>query len=278
MKRGLGWLEDKPDISDVPISLAVGPMGKVRRYLAVAPSLMHLRETRLYQGPYGACVAFTQVRMIHMSLVLQGVAGAPIPSPKYAYYIGRKQEHAGMDPDTCPPLVDKGMYPRLAFEATKKLGFIPWDDSPYGAPLGLHDPDTAATTDIDTKPSLLVSRDAFDQSGLEWFVLAQSGARRSEVTADCLSSGIPVGFGMDVDTAFLHYKGSEPIKDINPAMIEGGHMMAVLEVLPNGDVVVDNWWEDWGFNDGIGILSAELYGSPWVRNVYGLRACPDYAW
>lgn len=221
----------------------------------------------MYQGAGQACVAFSLARAFYMSLRTQGVDSPPVPSTHFMYWNARRQEFAGQDPTTIPQPVDKGCFPRLAMMATQKLGFCASAVAPYNV------------MNINVSPPPCVYQKAFDQQGLQWYDIDTPGTSRSQVVAECLkvTPARPVVFGIPVDGAFEEVNSSEPIRSIDLNDIRGGHMLCVLEVLPNGDILFDNWWEDWGFNDGLGIMSAELFGSSIIRNVMAVLPVPTYS-
>lgn len=261
--RGLGWRDDTP-ANDPPLGAAFG--GILRPRLALAtPDHRPWRGRRIMQRSASACVAFAIARAIHTSLRLQGhSADTPIPSPAFTYNVGRRQEWAGLPPSKIPPLVDDGTRPRLGMEATRKLGFVPWDALPYDA-AKVNDP---------LPPD--VFREAFDQRHLDYFRVYDVREARVEAVKRALYAGFPVIFGMRVDRAFMAHEGSDPVLWVNNEEVVGGHMMSVLAVDDHG-VLVDNWWDnDWGFDDGFAYLTHDLFGSLYVSDVYAIRAAPLY--
>lgn len=278
--RGLGWLEDtNPGMGSEKLSRAPGiligsmPTADLRKY----------RKRRTFQGPFGACVALATARAIHVGMQIDGVDDPEYPSTRALYANGRFQEYAGYDPDTIPPLEDRGCYPRLLLESARKLGFTPWRFDPYGSSFDKHSPKNAALAEINKRPPSSALRNAIDQSGLRYFDASYIvGEARSRAIADGMNAARPIPFiiGMDVDTPFLWHRGSEPIRTIDANRIEGGHMLEVAAILPGGHALIDNWWEDWGgvddIDDGYGILHVDLLGSKWVRNVYGILSAPTF--
>ena len=281
-ERGLGWREDaNPALKAEKLSRAPGiRIGSGEK----TASLRKYRHRRLFQGGHGACVAKAIGRALHVGMQLDGVEDPPMPATRHLYEIGRAQEHAGSDPDTRPPLFDRGMYPALALEAVRKLGFCEWDLDPYGSKWSEHYSGPRLGSHINDRPPSTALRNAIDQSGLRWFDASYAtGRNRSEAIADGMNAERPIGFiiGMDVDTPFLHHRGSERISSIDPNQIEGGHMLWIADILPGGHALIDNWWEEWGgvddIDDGFGILDVDLLGSRYVRNVYGILSHPSYA-
>lgn len=274
--RGKGWLEDRPGAAN-PIKAILGAYGARRASAAgqASPrSLANYRGPRLYQGRAQACVGFSMARAIRVSLAAQGYPLPPVPSPWFLYYNARTIEYAGQDPALVPPVQDGGCFPRLAVEATKRQGFCDWSFAPYNAGM------------VNQRPPTCSYKNAFDQTGLQWYCLDEhEGTSRSEAVAECYRQEIPlpVVFGMSVDKPFEEWRGPDPIDHIDtvPAALggtcTGRHMMMVLEVLANGDLLVDNWWEDWGVEDGLGIISARLFGSSVIKNVYAFLPVPTYS-
>jgi hypothetical protein len=279
----MGWREDiNPSLKAEKLTRAPG----LRIGSAPTATLRRYRKGRLYQNGFGACVGKALGRALHVGAQIDGDVDAPMPSTRHLYSIGRSQEYAGANPDTVPPLVDRGSYPALVLEAARKLGFVPWELDPFG-PAGSkfkdHNAATAELADINARPPSTALRNGIDQSGLRWFDASYtSGEARSRAIADGMNAARPIPFiiGMDVDTPFLWHRGSEPIRDIDPARIEGGHMLEIVEILPGGHALIDNWWDDWGgvddIDDGLGILHVDLLGSRFVRNVYGILSQPTF--
>lgn len=274
MKGGFGWREETDVAGARSLVGAIKYPGRAR---GTSPSLLNFRGPRLFQGCFAACVGFSEVRGIYVSNAANdGVA--VMPSPKFAYGVGRLQEHVGEDAHEVPPLFDRGMFPGIALRATQRTGFCAWDDAPYGSTLALHDYDNACRTAINAKPTPAEQRAAYDQTGLQWYDLNMPLARMDQIE-DCLddNSRMPVLFAMRVDKRFLEHRSAEPIRDIDQTEIEGGHMMCGLAVTQQGHLLFDNWWDDWGFDDGLGVLHRDLVNSFLVRNVVALRAVPEIA-
>lgn len=275
--RALGYDVDTPDPRDRPMEALLARGEGLERTAGVAfdpldkPSHRHVRGRRMWQRRAGACVAFGTSRGLHLSQRLQLEPGAPVPelpAPGFIYPVGRLQQYAGLDPNLPrPPITDTGMRPRLALGSTRAVGFCPESSYPYS-----DDP-----TRINATPTPRAYRDAYDQRGLDFFRVYETEHRRSDVTAAGMKQRMPHIFGMRVDKAFLAHRSSAAIDSIDPNEIVSGHMLCVLEVLDNGDVLFDNWWDDWGFEDGFGILSRRLFGSPMVTDTYGLRWVPNYS-
>lgn len=269
--RAKGWLEDAAGAAPrLPLSIAANP-----RYGAPSarPSALAYRGKRLYQGRANSCVAFALARAIRISQASQAeLAGVtqppPTPSPWHIYYNARAIEHAGIDPDKAPPLADVGSYPRLAVEALKRFGFCEWSFAPYNAEL------------VNEHPPNCAYRRAIDQAGLQWFSLdGHHGTTRADVVRQCYQQRpvVPVVFGMTIDRAFEDWRGGAPINRVDEARETGRHMMTVVEVLPDDNLLIDNWWDGWGTRDGFGVITPELFGSKFVRNVYAVLPVPFYA-
>ena len=272
MKRAFGWREEDGVAGARSLRTTIGRPGFAR---GTKPSLRAHRVRRIYQGPYGACVAFAEVRAINVSHRAYGNAAAPMASPKHLYAIGRLQEYAGQPTELIPPLNmigDVGMYPGLALNACRNLGFCSWNDDPYGTPIEKHSATGAAFADINELVRPIVARNAFDQAGLSWYEIPFPTGRMDAIE-DCFAASMPVLFAMNVDAPFLEHRSSEPIKTISDETV-GGHMMVGLEITREGHLLFDNWWDDWGFEDGFGVLHRDLVESFKFRNAVALRAAP----
>ncbi len=259
--RSTGWLQDPGDLRDYDfrdrLAVVSPPAG-------ASLSLLPFRAGRLEQDGVSACVGFAVARALHICFLANGHTAAPVPSPLYLYYNGRAAESAGADPESAPPLEDRGSYPRLVMQACRALGFCPNGDWPF------------SYSKRNTRPQMRCYRRAYDQRGFEFFRILSSGSARIEEVKAALAMRYPVIFGMPVDKAFTEHKGADPIDSINVAEIVGGHMMTV--VAWDGSVMFDNWWgADFGFGDGFGRLSEEMFGSALVGDIYAVKAAPLYA-
>ena len=254
-------MQDPTDLRDYDFRDRLRAVGKTS---AETPSLLPYRAGRLEQNGVSACVGFALARALHICLLADGYPSAPVPSPLFLYYNGRAAENAGEDVDAAPPVEDRGSYPRLVMQACRALGFCAAADWPF------------AHAQRNTRPKLRCYRRAYDQRALEFFRILSSGQDRIDEVKAALSNNWPVIFGMPVDKAFLQHRGSDPIMSLNPAEIVGGHMMTV--VAWDGAVMVDNWWgEDWGYGDGFGRISDDLFGSYVVGDIYVVKAAPLYS-
>lgn len=257
--RALGWKKDAADERDYSTTRLIMGVQAQRE----TPSLREYRIGRLLQGRAGSCVAQSITRAAHICEVIQsGNPDAPMPSAQFTYWAGRKQEFAGQDPATVPALDDSGMYPRLAMKATRNVGLLKAELCPYDW----------AKVNEELDPELL--RHAYDQRGFEYHRIIVGS--RVEQTRDSLLRNRPCIFGIQVDGPFMSVHDDTPISSIDGGDVRGGHMLLALEVLPNGDILFDNWWEDWGFDDGLGILSASLFESDWVDDVYAVHSVPFF--
>lgn len=260
----LGWLQDETDERDFSFSTHHGIAG----VSGALPDLRRLRGERLEQGSASSCVAFSLTRALQISMARDAEeSGSPlvedIASPSFIYYNARQQEQAGRTQPTSANLVDKGCFPRLAMKSIQALGYAQWGDYPY---------DVAR---VNKRPPMFCYTNAQDQKGLRYYRIEGSGAMRIAELESALSQGYPVIFGMQVDKAFLK-AGNAPVDAINPREVLGGHMMAVLAVDSSG-VLIDNWWgPEWGCGDGMGRLTASLFGSSFVSDVYVISSAPRF--
>lgn len=262
MNRALGWRADTYDSRD-----RLGSKGIFAKHkLPLAndkASLLHVRGPRIYQVGQ-SCVGFSIKRCMFMSHRLQGVTEPQMISGLWPYTVARRQENKFVRP--LPPLQDVGCYPTLAMQGLHAMGFVSSRDFP----------ETQANVNQQPKP--VHTRRAYDQKGdqLVWYKIGGVGTERVENVRECLRNGWPVMFGMLVDGRYLDHRGSEPVTEIKPEDIRGGHMQAVMEVRADGNVQIDNWWPDWGFEDGFGLIGGALFGSPWISDVITFRSTPTY--
>ena len=259
----LGYLVDAPDARDFRFEeVAAGTYGAARR----TPDLRDLRRGILEQGDANSCVAFSLARAIHMSLVRDSLgSSAPepeIPAPGFIYFNSRAQELIGRPP-SMSPLPDRGSFPRLALKAVQTLGYVPWGSCPYD------------DKKLSVRPRMRLYTEAFDQKGLRYYRISGSGQDRLDQVERALVLGYPVVFGMSIDIPFTKL-GRAPADSLDSKKLLGGHMMCALAVDSSG-VVVESWWgKDWGLGDGTGRITARLFGSDAVSDVYAIQAAPPF--
>jgi len=275
MIRGLGWRKDRAGV-DKPGHhlLATHRLTSALPPLA-SPSLVKFRSKRIDQGQAGACVAFALTRGLQLYYDAAGLT-APMASPRQLYYDGRREEWAGQDPTTVPPLADTGTEPRLMMQATKSLGYVSWDACPYPTDTEVLNDEAEMARIVAAQPAPELYESAVDQADLDSARVVLMGQQRIQQVADALKNRMPVIFGMPVDQYFMDNHGAT-ITTINANAILGGHMLAVLEVRPNGDVLFDNWWgngDQWGSDDGFGLMAGGLFGSSWIDDVYIIKGAP----
>lgn len=264
--RGLGWVVDHHDARDRGIGELYGradapvlPAG-----MGMSVSLLQYRPGHILQGPTQSCVGFAFSRAVYLNLAARGIAmHAEHPAPLFTYYNGRRAEYAGMDPADIPPLADTGSRPRLVMQASRSHGYCKASDYPWSPEL------------VNRRPPLRCYRLAVDQSDLAFYRISDTGSARVEAVVRALRRGAGVLFGTRVDEAFLMHKGSEPVSQVGSQTV-GRHMMTVLEHR-GGAVTVDNWWSDWGFDDGIGRIRDDLFGSSEIDDVYAIHAASPYS-
>ena len=266
--RAHGWLKDAHSPHDQPLDLLLAGARRPKSSLPT-PDLRHVRGPALFQLNVNSCVAFSLSRAVYMSLRLQGHADPPIPAPLLTYFAARRREHLELSAEAAPPVKDVGCYPRLAIEAMRAVGFLPWSAWSY-------DP-----AQRNTPPSPYALSGAYSQQGLAYYRVTQTGRAKVNAVADALRHRYPITFGMPIDNAFFDFVGGDaaPMSKLDTNDIVGGHAMSVLAVDEKRDLVlVDNWWgEDWGGNgDGTGWMKADLWAA-YADDVYAIVAAPIYA-
>lgn len=257
--RALGWKRDWNDDRDFKFGEKFGEKAP--------PGVLSLLEHRLRgwdQRSTSSCVGFALARAIHVSWLVAGHSDAPEPSPAFLYANGRYAEQAGLNPDEATPIDDSGSYPRLVMQAAQRLGVCKVSDWPL-------DP-----SNPNRRPSLRAMRNAFDQSNLEYYRIDSSGPQRINDVRVALSKNYPVIFGMVVGDAFMRHDGDEPIDNVGEPV--GGHMMCALAHDDAGVLTFCNsWGPDFGFNDGLGRMTDNLFGSPLLGDVYAVVDVPYYS-
>ncbi len=256
----LGYLQDTADERDFDFN-EVGPsLYGVGR----APDLREFCVDHVEQGRANSCVGFAISRAIHIHMV-RDAAGAGLkepemPAPGWIYYNARAAELIGKPP-SMSPLPDRGCFPRLAMKSVQKLGFLPWSELPY------------EPQKINVRPRMALYTKAMDMSGLRYYRISSVGQQRVEEVSRALSLGYPCIMGMNVDKAFRNL-GRAPAADVNMKEILGGHAMCVVAIDSSGVVLTNTWENDWGCGGGFGRITAALFGSSHVADIYAISAAP----
>lgn len=255
--RAFGWRQDRDDDRDFRFASGDPTSGTV--------SVLQYRSERWFQGPVSACVGFALARAIHISLLAHGFSTAPRPSPAYLYFNARAEEYAG----TTPGLIeDTGCYPRNAMQAVRADGFCREEDWPY-------EPLVWSPLMRTTRPRHRAYMRAYDQRMLSYYRIDSTGSQRVADYRRALSQKHAVIFGLLVDSAYLDLSTSEPVQQIDLGDVQGAHMQCILE--DDGEAaLVDNWWPNWGFDDGFGRLSHEMLQGPWIGDMFAIQAAPLY--
>lgn len=293
-KFSLGWRKNRPGVDKPAHHL----MQAVKRTMQLDPlpraSLYEFRGVPQLQLNVGACWAFATSRNIQLFLAANEITDDSgqilkdfTASQRKLYYDGRIEEYAGMDPETAAGFIsDSGTEPRIGLQAAQRLGIVSLAECPY---IGQPGPNN-------TQPPPVVYENAYDMRDLDYAAVTTAGAQRCADVADALKHRIPSQFGMLVDSAFMDNQGAR-IASIDGNRIEGGHDIAPLAVMDTGfitdfgnelglphdtqpgDVLFDNWWDPgdgslWGNKRGLGVMSAGLFGSTWISDIYLIQGVP----
>ncbi len=248
MRRPTGWKPDKPDARDYrAAALLSSQVDATQAPRQLAPSLARFRTLRYYQGSYNACWAFAMARALHLNLLARGYRVA-FPSPSFLYWIGRSEEYAGLAPDTVPPLLDTGTYARLGIKAVQDLGFVEWSAWKYPERVGV-------------RPHPGIYLRAISQADLLYGRIDESGDACLEVIREALFASHPVIVGLHVGRKFEEWRSWETIEAGAFRDRDAMHMVTVLEDDPAGRrVLIDNWWTQWGMEDGTAWVSYDAIG------------------
>jgi intein/homing endonuclease len=148
--------------------------------------------------------------------------------------------------------LDLGCFPRLAWQATKGMGFCE-------EKMWAFDP-----ADINRPPDFDATAAAIDQQWIEGYYNIWGLSGRAEEVRSAISQGHPVIFGTIVDDDFKRYKGiknPEPLKP--PKGFSGRHMMCAVAYDQDGLWVLNSWGKDWGASDPSGFHSGGFFRMSW---------------
>jgi hypothetical protein len=152
--------------------------------------------------------------------------------------------------------------------AAREAGFVREEDWPF------------EPYEIDDKPPPVLAVKAYSQKGFTWSRVWEQGQDRGDAIEEGMRKRCTCLFGMRVDEPFKNHLGSEPIREVDP-LATAGHGMSVLAVeRRNGERVfrVDNWWQEWGMEDGTGYLAESVIAHPLVTlDVFMIEATPVFA-
>lgn len=268
-QRPLGWIPDPYDHRDWTAKdhlygapHVTSPAGV--SLLTGSPSLKHVRGPRIEQVG-SSCVGFSLKRAVYMSHRLQGVEKPAFASGLGNYTIARRRAVKNRRP--LPPLQDVGSSPLHCMNGLQGIGIVP--ESAWS--------DTVDHLNLPLTPHAIQA--AFDQSGtaLQWMRVTGAGSERLGAVDEGLRKGWVPMYAIHVDQPYCDHMGSGVIRSIDPKGVVGGHYQVVLEIEGDGTVLVDNWWGSfWGFDDGMGRLHPDLFGSGYVSDVILVKSVP--AW
>lgn len=284
----LGYRPDPFDPRDLKLKHL---RGASPHHVMESPDHRRFRATRIEQGRAGSCVSFSKTRAINVAQRIL-VGGAPeYISPRFDYVVGRRQEDAGKQPETLPPLSDSGQQPRASMEGTRRMGIVKWSDCPYPTreepatyvdwKTGLHRTvelydDEEMDRFVNTPLPLNAIHRAYDQVGLSYYRLTRGDGLSAEIR-EAMLRGYGILIGFHVDQAFMDLSGSGAVDEIDLDHALGGHMTSPLVVEDNGDIISDNWWgPDWGFDDGMFRMTKRCLESLAIIDAFAVRSAP--AW
>jgi len=224
--------------------------------MAAAPPTLdkadHLpfRKGLIWQDGVGMCVGTALKRCVQLWQTMNGAGGDRMISAKFAYDIGRAQEHAGTNPDDAPPLADRGSEPGLVLRAAQNVGLTLDSDYP--------DPTSPAwdASAVNKRPSPDALVNAYDMRALQYSQVTRGAFGYKESIRACMVRRQPIKFSMFVDTGIMLNNGAivSAIYDRDPD--GGGHMLAVVDASREDYAVIDNWWDNpdagatWGMAQG----------------------------
>lgn len=267
--RPMGYRKDAPQNLDrrgLRYATGIVPNTFSGRKLDL-PDHMPFRGRRIYQVGQ-SCVAFSLKRDIYMSMrMLTGDDKAPMISALWNYAMAIFKENEILK-DPSFKLQDFGCYPSLAMRAAHDEGYM--RESHYA------DVDGNA---VPRNPPPRLDHYAFDQRSLDWTYIENThDFAFIKSMADAMRNGWSLMVPRDVDTNYLWHTGSGVIDRIDPNHIEGGHMQVPLTIALDGTKIrEDNWWGDWGDEQGTGWVSTDLYQSKFFGGAYCVRYAPGFS-
>jgi hypothetical protein len=237
--RNFGWVEDPPDVRDLPFSAS--PMS------ACATADSKIVDNSPYfkdisnQFSLPACVANAAADMLEAALVLDKVsAGMPLANARastpdlsrmFVWWNARNE----MDPNqTNNP--NSGTYNRLAMDVGARFGVCTEARWPY-------DPLKATT-----RPSIMSYREAFVNTFSSFYSISGEGDARLASVLQALNSKHNVLFGTALANSFLSYPGGVARRPGAFDYIVGRHAMVICGWDPGRQAfkVRNSWGTGWG--------------------------------
>jgi C1A family cysteine protease len=239
-KKGMGWINDRPDQRDYIYSTPHALFAKL-------PASTDLRKKcpPVYdQACLGSCTANAIAAAIEFEQIKQKKNDPFLPSRQFIYYNERAMEHTIQS--------DSGAQLRDGIKSVAKLGVCPENEWPYN--LGTcqqvgndenGEPIFDTGTHFKTKPTAKCYKDAKKYQVLQYTRVP----RAIQQIKGCLAEGYPFVFGFTVYESFYNI-GNDGIMPI-PAQSErpvGGHAVTAVGYDDTKQMVIirNSWGKTWG--------------------------------
>ncbi len=225
----MGYLRDPDDSRDFPASAKFGaPRNLPSSALGLKAHVRRINDQQQSESCTGQAIQ----KAVDTRLRCLGIPNLPEPSALAPYTFGRK---AGSSKDSA--LEDVGCYPRDVMTACRDLGMPSEAEWPFDM------------RKVNVEPPWDVIQAATKFLMFRWWRITASGSSRSDQVANALVQNYPVIFGLELDEAFMDYRGGT-IKGPLGAGV-GGHMLCILGYRSGVDglrefLIVNSWGESWG--------------------------------
>ena len=239
-RRGMGWLRDPHDPSDV--QRAFYATGEVP---TSADLTSHVTEI-LDQGSTSSCVAHAFAYAIMVAESQAGLRYDPI-SREYLYYNARAITG---DQDR-----DEGTYLRNAAKSLVVMGAAPESSWPFN-------PKT-----LNKAPGIGAHMLAHPRRNGTYSKVFGSGSARCNSIKRALAAGHAVCAGFDVTNDIFDVTDGIVEKPISDSAVVGGHALAIVGFDMDGFRIVNSWNTSWG-DRGFATFSNEYVGSTYCSDIY----------
>lgn len=215
------------------------------------------------QGQYGSCTGHGTSAGIVAAFDLAGVPMAFVPSPAGIYDLGRCIDRA---PLTGTPLTDSGAEPNQVMR-----GIAEWGVRPMG-PLVEGRYSDCGAANVNAEPDIAAIETDACHLEIGAYAITSVGADRVADVRKALAAGLPVCFGVFVDTAFENWNPADgPVTAPDFADPSGGgHWLCALGYTTQADGTTlvrfrNSWGTSWG--DGGNGNGDEAWVAAWM-NIY----------
>jgi C1A family cysteine protease len=216
VKRGLGWIPDKPDERDHRL-VKLGLPATVPAAFSLASDVVEVLD----QGDSSSCVAHAFAQAVRIADIVAGVAAPPLTSREFLYFNSRAFDG--------PPIVDEGTQLRSCARGLTKFGRPPETAWPF------------VMTAINERPTWEAYREAYDYKGPSAYLRVTG----NDEIKQALAASKPVCGGVSLGSSIFDYTGGIYDPDPNEPSV-GGHALCIVGYDTDSFTIVNSWGPGYG--------------------------------